>query len=128
MSDNASLGHDTELFPIPRSYRSSDRLIHTLSEEDSRKFGRQSRGLFEGWKFTAFLAFMSSVVVLFFNAGFLIYSAAGTRDGSGMTLAKGDCKRVQYLSTALHWLINVLGTVLLSASNFGMVYEDLTPK
>jgi hypothetical protein len=137
MLDNVLLRYDTELIPMPRSYRSSDRLIHTLSEEDSERgpyrrspeyeprskqtFGRQSRGLFRGWKFTAFLAFMSSVVVFFFNTGFLIYSAAGTRNGNGLTLVEGDCDNMHHLGTAMHWLINVLGTGVLSASNFGMV-------
>jgi hypothetical protein len=138
MFDNVLLGHDTELTPIPRTYRSSDRLIHTLSEEDSERalcrtsleyeprskqqtFGRQSRGLFTGWKFTAFLAFMSSLLVFLFNTGFLIYSAAGTRNGNGMTLVKGDCNQVHHLGKAMHWLVNVLSTGVLSASNFGMV-------
>ncbi|CAP74251.1 Pc14g01100 [Penicillium rubens Wisconsin 54-1255] len=137
MFDNVLLGHDTELTPIPRTYRSSDRLIHTLSEEDSERalcrtsleyeprskqqtFGRQSRGLFTGWKFTAFLAFMSSLLVFLFNTGFLIYSAAGTRNGNGMTLVKGDCNQVHHLGKAMHWLVNVLSTGVLSASNFGM--------
>ncbi|KAJ6186919.1 hypothetical protein N7519_001827 [Penicillium mononematosum] len=136
MFDNVSLD-DTDLSPIPRSYQSSDRLIHTLSEKDPERdphrksleyeprskqqsFSRQSRGLFRGWKFTAFLAFMSSVVVFLFNAGFLIYSAASTRNGDGMTLMKGDCNKVHRLGKAMHWLINVLGTGVLSASNFGM--------
>ncbi|KAJ6116490.1 hypothetical protein N7512_006215 [Penicillium capsulatum] len=122
MSENASL-HDPEFIPISRSYQSCDRLIDSPSESISEKPAHhrswrcrrrsaqqtckfQRRGLFEGWKFTAFLAFLSSVVVLGFNLGFLVYST-------------GDCARMHRLNTVLHWAINS-GTILLSASNFGM--------
>ncbi|KAJ5302286.1 hypothetical protein N7508_007149 [Penicillium antarcticum] len=136
MAENASLGQDTELIPIRGSYRSSDRLIHSLSEEGQanehhrqsldesqskeEESVRQNRGLFEGWKFSAFLAFVSSVVVLLFNMIFLIYSAATTRNAGGTTLMRGDCGKMQHLSTVMHWVINLLGTGVLSASNFGM--------
>jgi hypothetical protein len=137
MAEDASFGQDTELFPIRGGYRSSDRLTRSLSEEDqANEHHRQSldesqskeeesvgqnRGLFEGWKFSAFLAFVSSVVVLLFNMIFLIYSAANTRNGDGTTLMRGDCGKMHHLSTVMHWVINLLGTAVLSASNFGMV-------
>ncbi|KAJ5655357.1 hypothetical protein N7507_007307 [Penicillium longicatenatum] len=136
MAEDALLGQDNELIPIRGGYRSSDRLIHSRSEEDqANERHRQSldesqskkeepvgrnRGLFEGWKFSAFLAFVSSVVELFFNMVFLIYSAANTRNGGKTTLMRGYCGKMHNLSTVMHWVINLLGTSVLSASNFGM--------
>ncbi|KAL4796123.1 hypothetical protein BDV19DRAFT_361546 [Aspergillus venezuelensis] len=74
-----------------------------------------------GWKFTLSLASAACIVVLAFNLGFLLWVVPRHRlkDDRGI-LYEGDCDRVKRLSTGLHLLINVLSTVLLGASNYGM--------
>lgn len=81
-------------------------------------------GQFEGWKFTIFLSFITSLVVLFFNVGFLLYCVKNPENEShqiSSALYVGDYDKVHCLGIGFHLLINVLSTALLSASNFGMV-------
>ncbi|PLB44995.1 hypothetical protein P170DRAFT_458593 [Aspergillus steynii IBT 23096] len=135
MTNDDSLGENIELLHVPKHYRSSDGLIHPASEDNSEA-GTQNddleenneqnqnpgknKGLFEGWKFTIFLAFTSSVVVLLFNVAFLLFTTIRTQMGQDAALARGNCDRVHRLSTGLHWMINALSTILLASSNFGM--------
>lgn len=82
---------------------------------------RRRNVLFEGWKFTVFLAFIASLIVLFFNVGFVLYSTTHNDGKANTTLYEGNCEKVHRLSIGFHLLINTLSTVLLGASNFGMV-------
>lgn len=75
-----------------------------------------------GWKVTLSLASAACVVVLAFNLGFLSWAAARHRvNGDQGVLYEGKCDHVRHLSTGIHLLINILGTILLGASNFCMV-------
>lgn len=77
---------------------------------------------FEGWRKTLFLGSVASIVVLVFNLGFVIWAVQHRtlNDGRGV-LYEGQCKKAKNMSTAFHLAINILATVLLSASNYGMV-------
>jgi hypothetical protein len=158
MSDRDLLGRNIELLPIPSRLKSAYHLLQSASSRDSDGRPRENssddeetqsnikRGLsryssrFEGWKFTIFLAFITSLIVLLFNVGFLLYTAAHPRrddiklypteyqnaysrglHGANTVLYEGDCAKVHRLSTGFHLLVNFLSTALLSASNFGMV-------
>jgi len=138
MSNRHSLSEDIELLPSSHTNQSLECFIDNQLEEESSKgsetqssdheaqtkpsvFQRRGAALFKGWKFTLFLAFISSLVVLFFNVGFLLYAATHPIQGDNRALYDGDCHKAKYLSTGMHVVINVLSTVLLSASNFGMV-------
>lgn len=79
-----------------------------------------------GWKTSQRLASLGCVIVLAFNLGFLLWAVARHRlhDGRGV-LHEGNCSQVREMSTGLHLLINILGTILLSACNYGMVCGDL---
>jgi len=68
-----------------------------------------------------FLAFTASVVVLLFNIVFLIFTTVRAQQGQDVALSRGDCEQVHRLSVGFHWIINALSTILLAASNFGMV-------
>lgn len=126
------LRRDVELSTIPSQHQSEDRLINSPSEE-SHSFRKDAPvqqhqqpldgERFQGWRFTVFLAFIASLVVLLLNLGFLLYTVAHHRqkDQKGV-LYQGDCVKVQHMSTGFHLLVNVLSTALLAASNFGMVY------
>lgn len=87
------------------------------------KLGRSRRSsvLFEGWKFTLFLASVCSLVVLSFNMGFMIYAAVHPREDDSRVIFEGDCEKSKRMNTGIHFLVNLLSTTLLSASNFGMV-------
>ena len=126
---------DIELHQIPGNGKSvHDALIRSIDSRENleRASGelqgytktrkkRRSNVLFEGWKFTIFLAFIASLIVLFFNVGFVLYSTTHNSGKANTTLYEGDCEKVHCLSIGFHLLINTLSTVLLGASNFGMV-------
>lgn len=161
MLDTSSLEQSTELLPIPRYYRNANHLIPRASPEGSetgsyrdsldtevtqiipkriiyRGYGSQ----FQGWKFTAFLAFLTSLIVLSFNVGFLLYTITHPwqedralypvqyeneyNNQRNKVVYEGDCDKVHRFSIGLHLLINLLSTALLSASNFGMVRRNVS--
>lgn len=138
MSGHDLLYESIELSNASKSHRSSDRLIQTITEEQTdestqdhelrghdreieSKRARKGRGLFQRWRFTLFLAFTASVVVLLFNIVFLIFTTVRAQQGQDVALSRGDCEQVHRLSVGFHWIINALSTILLAASNFGMV-------
>ncbi|KAJ5210104.1 hypothetical protein N7491_009916 [Penicillium cf. griseofulvum] len=158
MSDRNVLGRGIELLPIPSRLKSAYHLLQGVSSRASEGRPRQNSSddeeaqsnlkrsvfrygsRFEGWKFTIFLAFVTSLIVLLFNVGFLLYTAAhpqrddielypteyqyaysrGELHSANTVLYEGDCAKVHRLSTGFHLLVNFLSTALLSASNFGM--------
>lgn len=65
---------------------------------------------------------IASAVVLLINLGFTIGVAANhsVQDWIGV-IYDGNCKTAESLSVFLHLVINILSTVLLSASNYSMV-------
>ncbi|KAL4889597.1 hypothetical protein BDV59DRAFT_210270, partial [Aspergillus ambiguus] len=126
-------GEDIEL-PTTTLYRSEDRLIPSPSGQGSRNDSAYDETVrhahlkplrwgnrFNGWRFTIFLAFITSLVVLSLNLGFLLYTTTHHRqENEKGVLYQGDCVKVQHMSTGFHLLVNILSTALLSASNFGM--------
>lgn len=108
----------------PRTDRIKDNLesglggLHGNVETYTKNKGIFSNAPFQGWKFSAFVAFVTSVIVLCFNVGFLLYSTTHHQDE---VLYEGNCDKVHRLSVVFHLLINALSTALLGASNFGMV-------
>lgn len=140
ISESGALGNDIDLQQMPGSGKCvNDALIRHEPENNLERGSEESHGyaetqkkrsifdfrhrnaLFEGWKFTIFLAFMASLTVLFFNVGFVLYSTTHNGGETDTILYEGDCEKVHRLSIGFHLLINTLSTVLLGASNFGMV-------
>lgn len=74
-----------------------------------------------GWRIGIRLAIIAAVSTLIIN---IIFMILGTRlyeqdsDDGMVTLIGGSCKKVDQLKTWLHLVINILGTILLSASNY----------
>jgi hypothetical protein len=76
----------------------------------------------KGWRFGLFVGMYASFVVLVTNFACLLYGSlthGGVKSGVA-TIMQGDMKTVSYMSTALHVLINVLSTILLTSSNYAM--------
>lgn len=78
-----------------------------------------------GWKFVVFACSLCSIAV--FVANLAIFMWAGYShawqfggDNGRFALYDGNCKTTQKLNVAIHLLINLLGTILLSASNYCM--------
>lgn len=81
---------------------------------------RQSR--FNGWQWGVLTGSVIGTFVLLTNCAFVI---VGALSGSGYeqgiaTIFTGSVTKVSRLSTLLHVVINILSTLLLSASNYAM--------
>jgi hypothetical protein len=72
-----------------------------------------------GWRFGALQFAVWASIVFLINFIVTIWSSASHRSNRGV-LFEGDCDRVKRLNTALHILINILSTILLSGSNYCM--------
>lgn len=75
----------------------------------------------QGWRFGLAVSASSATFVLFTNVLIVIGAAATSKLDNGIgTLFMGDCQRVNVWNTALHVIINILSSILLSASNYAM--------
>ncbi|KAK0707103.1 hypothetical protein B0T26DRAFT_756492 [Lasiosphaeria miniovina] len=77
-----------------------------------------------GWRFSLLSGAVLAVVVLVVNLGALLWAVTqptpvGDQNGRRI-LFDGTCAKAKNISTALHVLINVLSSLLLGASNYGM--------
>lgn len=70
-----------------------------------------------GWRFGAIGGAFAATVVLLVNLVVTIVCAIYQDNGA---LYRGDCDKVEKINTVLHWLINLLSSVLLSSSNYCM--------
>ncbi|KAF2237908.1 hypothetical protein EV356DRAFT_362818 [Viridothelium virens] len=81
-----------------------------------------------GWRFGVICGCASASAVFLINLIVTIYAAAShahapgrVDDDSGrLTLFYGSCSKAQHLNIVIHFIINALSTVLLSASNYCM--------
>lgn len=78
----------------------------------------------ENWRRTLYFGSFWAIVVLLFNLGFVIWAEQHQLGDDGNVLFNGDCEKSKKISTGLHLVINILGTVLLGASNYGMVSRE----
>jgi hypothetical protein len=88
-------------------------------------YGQKTKSFFarylSGWR--GGIAFNASMAgaVLILNVTFLIWGTTGflVKDGLA-TVYNGECSTVSRISIASHLLINIMSTLLLSASNYAM--------
>ncbi|KAG2417837.1 hypothetical protein HFD88_000936 [Aspergillus terreus] len=80
-----------------------------------------AKGTIEKWKKTLYMGCMATLVVLGFNLGFMLWAVThlGLEGGRGV-LFSGACDQTKKISTGFHLLINLLGTIMLAAGNYGM--------
>lgn len=128
-------GSDTvELVSIPRKQESPK--TNGLKNEkntgkgtitSSKRLNKKLGGI-RNWKISLVSGAIASVIVLFFNLGFVLWAISHYEledAGSRGTLYFGHCDKARKLSVGFHLIINVLATALLSASNYAMVYHVL---
>ena len=79
----------------------------------------KGRGKARGWKSTVRLGFVGVIGVFVINLALLIWSVAGNHKTSeGVAIVyTGSCQTVGNVSTFGHLAINILGSLLLAASN-----------
>ncbi|KAF9062623.1 hypothetical protein BDP27DRAFT_1481775 [Rhodocollybia butyracea] len=72
-----------------------------------------------GWHFGAWMATFQASVVLLINLTVLLFCTVKTKASIGV-IFQGDCNTVAHATFGIHLVINVLSTLLLSASNYVM--------
>lgn len=102
---------DTTNYQTPGSYtppEKQNKLSHLLSSHS-------------GWRVAIICSAASAAAVLLLNVIFIVVVAAGSGfDGGNGVLFDGSCTKVRSINTVAHLVINILSTILLSASNYTM--------
>lgn len=98
-------------------------LLRDVTDIDARrsvpKHAKQSWR--DGHHFGMLCAMISAIVVLLINVLLCIVASAKHQiAGDFATLQDGNCREMKRLDLWFHLLINVLGTILLGASNYSM--------
>jgi hypothetical protein len=82
----------------------------------------------DGWRFGAMAAAASTSLVFLINLSVTIWvgvelsKVTSTVHSTILTLHRGDCQHVERINTWVHFAINAVSAVLLSASNYCMQY------
>jgi hypothetical protein len=86
-----------------------------------QQFVRSKKRKLQGWRFGLAVSASSAIFVLLTNVLLMIVTASGPKPDRGIgTLYVGSCGIVNKWNLALHLLINILSSILLSASNYAM--------
>lgn len=103
------------------NYAVDDRSITSLPTLISHATNLERRGRFQGWRFGVVCCAFAASFVLVLNSilAILAHTVFPRSDGI-TTLHEGSCAVVNTWSMILHALINILGSVLLGASNYTM--------
>ena len=79
------------------------------------------RRVAHGWRAGTIICAMTAGIVFLINLVMIVWASAKypVNDGLG-TIQQGSCSKTRIMNTWLHLAINILSTVLLSASNYCM--------
>ncbi|KAF9062555.1 hypothetical protein BDP27DRAFT_1368777 [Rhodocollybia butyracea] len=114
---NSSEKQQLDTYPKSRPSTRWNRLQQRLK----RKYNELRSRMPTGWHFGAWMAALEAGVVLLINLIILLFCAVKTGGSIGVTqIFEGDCNTVDRVTLGIHLVINVLGTLLLSASNYSM--------
>ncbi len=82
---------------------------------------KHTKAKYSGWRAGVLSCSITALSVLIINFALMVWASAKYNVESGFgVLYQGNCSEARGISTALHILINILSTVLLSASNYTM--------
>ena len=73
----------------------------------------------QGWRFGVMCCAISTSIVCLLNFAVTVWGLKHQGSKRGV-IFEGDCEKVQRINTVSHLFINVLGTILLSSSNYCM--------
>ena len=78
----------------------------------------------QSWRFTVFNGAVLTFIVLVFNITVAVVASKNyskpNDGGSARTILTDDCEKVRHMNTWAHLVINLMSTIMLSASNFAM--------
>jgi uncharacterized protein DUF6536 len=111
---NCTAGHD-----VPSRIKLSTKAssISTRSQKPS-----WTQRHFVGWRSGILNSAILASLVFCINLAATLYATVNSIDkhDGRLVIWKGDCERTRHINTGLHLVINVLSTLLLSASSYGM--------
>ncbi|UZP35231.1 hypothetical protein NXS19_003047 [Fusarium pseudograminearum] len=108
--------HESDGLLNPNS--NMDRFVGNDSKESTKKM--------DDWKVTLISGSCACTAVFIVNLCFTIWSSVSLKDIEDSTgtsrriMYEGSCSTTRNMSLVIHLIINVFGSVLLSASNYGM--------
>jgi hypothetical protein len=93
---------------------------HTQGDElHSQDRSRKKIKLPQGWRFGVMCCAVSTSIVCLLNFAGTVWGLNHQVSSRGV-IFEGDCGKVQRINTVSHLFINLLGTILLSSSNYCM--------
>jgi uncharacterized protein DUF6536 len=117
----------TRFWPTARPYSSLSSEIELLGQSPqtvSPDHNRTPSHQFGGWRAGILNGSIGAFAIFVINVALTIYSSIRAKeedDTAGRKiLFEGDCEEARKLDLGLHLLINMLSTLLLGASNYGM--------
>ncbi|KAL4863450.1 hypothetical protein BDV12DRAFT_26814 [Aspergillus spectabilis] len=117
MLDDAKRG----IFELVPLRRHNGTLIQEENDEDKMQKRKRTGGrTFGGWKSTLYMGSIASFTVLILNLAMVLWASLRHSEYGQGVLYSGHCDRVKEINSGVHFLINILSTFLLSASNFAM--------
>lgn len=119
-------GTSTELLVIHTDPEQDASSAPSHHDDDNKTNPSQKKKYLSGWRLTLTLASLSCLLVLALNLGFTLWairhrSPMEENENNKGVLYEGPCVKVKGLDIGLHFVINILSTVLLAASNYCMV-------
>ncbi|QPC76909.1 hypothetical protein HYE68_007661 [Fusarium pseudograminearum] len=108
--------HESDGLLNPKS--NMDRFVDNDSKENTKTM--------DNWKVSLISGSCACTAVFIVNLGFTIWSSVSLKDIHDSTktsrriMYEGSCSTTRNMSLVIHLVINVFGSVLLSASNYGM--------
>lgn len=98
---------------------STEPTLHSPYQEPPSK--KHVNAKYSGWRAGVLSCAITALSVLIINFALMVWASIKYSVESGFgVLYQGNCSKARGISTALHILINILSTVLLSASNYTM--------
>ena len=120
-TDAASMLSGTELLLKSTERRESAAKAHKQISIKGKNVLRKERYL-HGWRMGITICAATAGTVFLINLILTIWAISkyGLENGGFGTIQEGNCKETGHLSLWLHLIINLLSTLLLSASNYSM--------
>ncbi|KAJ4299332.1 hypothetical protein N0V90_004577 [Kalmusia sp. IMI 367209] len=113
----SSSGYTQDTAYHPQPMRNDEAEIVDADQKSRNSSG--SKRYTSGWRFGAINCAISASIVFLINLIVTIWGSVHNKS-QGNVLFEGDCERARKLNTGLHFLINLLSTILLSSSNYCM--------
>ena len=103
------------------SEESVARIKDTTTSHTSYRKSSSALRFRSGWRNGALLSCVVALMVLLINVAVLIWTLSNSNMAGGIgNLYEGNCARTKSLTTWLQFVVNILSTALLGASNYCM--------